>query len=153
MIWQDDTTLILSVHVVNIKLNFFNDWKALGWPASTEFAALVNGLHKPNRNRKNNNGKNPRDQSTSYEPLITPKTCFWEHFCMERKKPKFAGPWRSLISSKKCYNWTNQRDAVGHPCMEIGHSNFVAFTWHAAFWKWFVLLPCRSECPASKARG
>ena len=76
MIWQDDTTLILLVHVVNIKLNFFNDWKALGWPASTEFAALVNGLHKPNRNRKNNNGKNPRDQSTSYEPLITPKTCF-----------------------------------------------------------------------------
>ena len=54
----------MLVHVVNIKLNSFNNWKALGWTAwaaCTAVAALLNPLHKPNKNGKNDNGKDPGD--------------------------------------------------------------------------------------------
>ena len=68
MIWQDDTTLILLVHVVNIKLNSFDNWKALAWTAwaaCTAVATLVNSLHKSNKNWKYDNSKEPRDYYSS----------------------------------------------------------------------------------------
>lgn len=49
------------VHVVNIKLDSFDNWKALGWAACTAVAALVNPLHKSNKNWKNDNCKDPGD--------------------------------------------------------------------------------------------
>ena len=71
-------------HVVNIKLDSFDNWKALGWTAAwaacTAIATLVNPLHKPNKNGKNDNGKDPGDYSSSCGP-----------------------PWTMTIFEKICY--------------------------------------------------
>ena len=59
------STWVVLVHVVNIKLDSFDNWKALGWTAAwaacTAAATLVNSLHKPNKNWKNDIGHRPGD--------------------------------------------------------------------------------------------
>ena len=61
----------MLVHVVNIKLDSFDNWKALGWTAWAAIATLVNPLHKPNKNWKNDNGKDPGHYRSSCNPTIT----------------------------------------------------------------------------------
>ena len=53
---------LVLVHVVNIKLSSFNNWKALSWTAFTQkIAKLVNPLHKPKQYWKDDNDKDPGD--------------------------------------------------------------------------------------------
>ena len=119
--------ILVLVHVVNIKLNSFNNWKALGstaWAACTAvaaLAALVNPLHKPNKNGKNDNGKDPGDyysycvpRSLCYSPTKIIKCMIF-----------------IFVPNNKCNYGTNESDATGHPSMFVRDTDFVVLTQHA----------------------
>ena len=77
---------LVLVHVVNIKLDSFDNWKALGWTACTAVAALVNSLHKPNKNWKDDNGKDPGEYSSSCGPFIEMEITIFEKLCYTSTK-------------------------------------------------------------------
>merc|ERR1711971_214816 len=95
---------LVLVHVVNIKLNYFDNWKALGWAACTAFATLINPLHKPNKNGKNDNGKDPGQYNSSFDPSWTAKTMF-EQNCYTFTKIRQCSP-SLLIPNNKGNNGT-----------------------------------------------
>ena len=134
----------MLVHVVNIKLNSFNNWKALGLAACaacTAVATLVNPLHKPNKNWKYDNSKDQWDYCSLWLPII--------YMWIFTKIRYFLPCW--LIPDKKGNNGTYQRDAKGYPSMFVWDTDFVAFTWHARVWSWLIVLYYWTECPSSKA--